>query len=150
MREVPDPTGPEKPEEPKRAKDGAETSNGKSISEQAIDPVPDVPPPPPLQGDKQLSLGGLGRKGAPIESRVSIMSASVEADGLFDPETEGMVVLSYEPHDYDYKPKRKNGKVVGWKLVQSLRPTHVVKVPSELEERVRAVLAEHELEPTPA
>jgi hypothetical protein len=153
MRAVDDDQGPQKPEGKKKAQDGEElesNGNGRSVSEQAQEKQPEVPPPPPLKGDKQLTIGGLGRRGAPIESHVSIMSASVPAEGLFDPEVEGMVVVAYEPFDYDYKPKRKNGKVTGWKLIQSLRPTHVVKVPAELEDRVRAVLAEHELEPTPA
>lgn len=153
MRDASDPTGPEKSDKGEgKAKDGeeAKNGNGRSVAEQAKDEAPDVPPPPPLKGDKQLSIGGLGKRGAPVESRVSIMSASVEAEGLFDPEVEGMVIIAYEPFDYGYKPKRKNGKVVGWKLIQALRPTHVTKVPAELEDRVRAVLAEHELEPTPA
>lgn len=152
MRDASEDQGPEKAEEKGKAHNGEETAspNGRSIAEQAKEEQEQIPPPPPLKGDKQLSLGGLGRRGAPIESRVSVMSASVPTDGLFDPEVEGLMLVSYEPFDYDYKPKRKDGKVVGWKLIQSLRPTNVVKIPPELEDRVRAVLEEHELELTPA
>lgn len=150
MREA-DPLGPERPEDEKAAKDGREKNgNGRSIADQAGDQVPDVPPPPPLPGDKQLSLGGLGKRGVPIENRVSLMSASTEAEGLFDPDAEGQLIVTYEPAGYGYVPVRRAGRVVRWKLVQQLRVTSVQKVNEELAGAIAAVQEEHELEPTPA
>lgn len=161
-----DPLGPQEPEEEKEATDGkpkgkgkkaAAASNGnggnggKSVAEQAEEGAPEIPPPPPLPGDKQLSLGGLGKtRGVPIENRVSLMTASTEAEGLFDPEAEGQLIVTYEPADYDYKPVRKDGKVIRWKLYQSLRVKSVTKVTPELASAIEAVRREHELEPTPA
>lgn len=151
-----DPAGdkPEAPEEEKKATDGQPNGNGnggKSVAEQAEEGAPEIPPPPPLPGDKQMSLAGLGKtRGVPIENRVSLMAASTEAEGLFDPEAEGQLIVAYEPADYDYKPVRKDGKVVRWKLIQSLRVKSVTKVTPELAAAIAAVQEEHEMEPTPA
>lgn len=149
-----DPIGPQKAETEGKAKDGEEAGNGnggRSVSEQAADgAAPEVPPPPPLEGDKQLSLGGLAKRGAAVENRVSLMSASTEADGLFDPDTEGQLIVSYEPAGYGYVPVRKDGKVTRWKLVQQLRVKSVQKIGPELQQAIEAVNAEHELEPSPA
>jgi hypothetical protein len=147
-----DPLGPEPPEDEKKATNGKPNGEekGGSVSDQAKNEVPDIPPPPPLPGDKQMTLGSLGKRGTPVENRVSLMAASTEADGLFDPESEGQLLVSYEPADYDYKPVRKDGKVVRWKLIQSLRVVSVTKVTPEMASAIQAVLEEHELEPTPA
>lgn len=151
-----DPLGPQDSEEPGKAKDGQPNGNGngnggKSISDAAEEGAPQIPPPPPLPGDKQMSLGGLGKsRGVAIENRVSLMAASTEAEGLFDPEAEGQLIVSYEPADYDYKPVRKDGKVVRWKLIQSLRVKSVTKVTPEMAAALQAVMEEHEMEPTPA
>lgn len=149
-----DPLAPEPPEDEKAVQDGQPKNKekGGSVSDQAQNGngEPDIPPPPPLPGDKQMSLGSLGKRGMPVENRVSLMAASTEADGLFDPEAEGQLLVSYEPADYDYKPVRKDGKVVRWKLIQSLRVKSVTKVTPEMASAIQAVLEEHELEPTPA
>ena len=83
-----------------------------------------------LEGDKPLTLAGLGRRGVPIESEVSIMSASVPVRGLIDPDKPGRLVISYEPQKYEYVPVRDRGNatITGWKLRQHLRVTYIEPV----------------------
>ena len=48
-----------------------------------------------LEGDRQLTLAGLGGRSArniPIEAEVSIMSASVPCRGLIDPDKQGQLL----------------------------------------------------------
>jgi hypothetical protein len=144
--------GPQASEEAGKARDGEAHENGnggKSVAEQAQEPM--IPPPPPLPGDKNLTLAGLGKtRNIPIENRVSLMAASTEAEGLFDPEVEGQLVVTYEPAGFDYKPVRKDGKVVRWKLIQQLRVKSVTKVTPEIAAAIQVVMEEHEMEATPA
>lgn len=147
-----DPLGPEEPEDEKPARDGKAESNGnggKSAREQAEEQIPEAPP---LEGDKQLSIKGLGSRGVPIESRVSIDAASVPIQGLIDPEKEGQLIVAYRPRGYDYVPVRDPAdpnKVSRWKIIQRLRPVHVQKVSPELQAALAAVNEEHEQQPTP-
>lgn len=78
-----------------------------------------------LDGDKQLTLAGLGPRTMAIESEVSLMSASVPCRGLIDPNKEGRLVVSYVPAGYRYVPVREGGKIVKWKLRQYLRIMYV-------------------------
>jgi hypothetical protein len=71
-----------------------------------------------LEGDKQLTLAGLGPRTMAIESEVSLMSASVPCRGLIDPNKEGRLIVSYVP-------VREGGKIVKWKLRQYLRIMYV-------------------------
>jgi hypothetical protein len=146
-------TGPEAPEAEKAAKDGKPSSNGngKSVGEQAEEGA-QIPEAPPLQGDSQLSLKGLGQRGVPVESRVSIDSASVPVEGLMDPQKDGQLLVAYRPRGYNYVPVRDSAdptKVIRWKVIQSLRPVHIQKISPELEAAIAAVNEEHELIPTP-
>lgn len=147
-----DPLGPDAADDEGKAKDGQPNGNGngKSVSEQAEEPQ--IPEAPPLAGDKQLSLKGLGQRGVPIESRVSIDAASVPVEGLMDPEKDGQLIVAYRPRGYDYVPVRDTAnptKVVRWKVIQRLRPVHIQKISPELEAALAAVNEEHELVPTP-
>lgn len=147
--EHPDPTGPESQEEPGAAHDGAPNGR-KSVAEEAEESAPAIPEAPPLKGDGQLTLAGLGRRGQPIESTVSLMSAAVPVDGLIDAETEGQLLVAYLPAGYKHVPVREGSgpEVKRWKLVQQLRPVHIQKVTPEIQAAIEAVNAEHELEPT--
>lgn len=112
--------------------------DGSPLGERDEDEVV-LPDPPALEGDRQLTLAGLGRRGVPIESRVSLMSASVPIDGQLDPDKEGILHVSYEPAGYDYVPVRETDaagirKVIRWKLVQKLRPTHIIRANLSVEE----------------
>ena len=78
-----------------------------------------------LEGDKQLTLAGLGPRTMPIDSEVSLMSASVPCRGLIDPNRQGQLLVSYVPAGYRYVPVREGEKIVKWKLRQYLRITYV-------------------------
>lgn len=78
-----------------------------------------------LDGDKQLTLAGLGPRNMEIQSEVSIMSASVPCRGLIDPQKSGVLMVTYEPAAYRYVPKREGGRIVRWTLRQYVRPTYV-------------------------
>ena len=78
-----------------------------------------------LDGDKQLTLAGLGPRNTPIESEVSLMSASVPVRGLIDPGKQGQLLVSYVPAGYRYVPIREGQKIVKWKLRQYLRIMYV-------------------------
>jgi hypothetical protein len=136
------PTGPEAYEGDETvARDGEPSADELARRRKARDGSPlgereeeevQIPDPPMLEGDRQLTLAGLGRRGVPIESRVSLMSASVPIDGQLDPDREGVLRVSYEPAGYDYVPVRDTDaagarKVVRWKLVQKLRPVHIIR-----------------------
>jgi hypothetical protein len=82
-----------------------------------------------LEGDKQLTLAGLGTiSKTPVEAEVSIMSASVPCRGLIDPQKPGQLLISYVPHTYKYVPVRDGDKIVKWKLRQFLRVMYVETV----------------------
>ena len=82
-----------------------------------------------LDGDRQLTLAGLGGRGAArnvaIEAEVSLMSASVPCRGLIDPDKQGQLLVSYVPAGYRYVPVREGEKIVKWKLRMYLRPMYV-------------------------
>jgi hypothetical protein len=148
-----DPLGPDASDDAGKAKDGQPNGNGngKSVSDQAAEEA-QIPEAPPLQGDGQLSIKGLSKRGVPIESRVSIDAASVPVEGLMDPEKDGQLIVAYRPRGYDYVPVRDSAnptKVIRWKVIQRLRPVHVQKISPELEAALAAVNEEHELVPTP-
>lgn len=132
------PGDPEAPEEPTPGRDGT----GRSIAEESELEERGLPAPPPIPGDKQLSLAGLGNKKMPIEAEVSLMSAAVPASGLLDPDKEGRLIVSYVPVKYEYVPVRENGEVKRWKLRQHLRPTYVL-TPDQEDEYRAAIEAEH-------
>lgn len=92
---------------------------------------PDVPAPPPLPGDKQLSLPGLAPRGTPIEATVSVMSKAFPITGLLDPAGEQTLVIRVIPAGYNYVPVRENGEVVRFKLVQQVRIVHAVRADTE-------------------
>lgn len=100
-----------------------------SISERAeegTDAQDQLPGVPPLEGDRQLTLAGLGPRGMAIESEVSVMSAAVPVTGLLDPDKRGQLLVAYVPSKYEYVPVREGDRVVRWKLRQAVRPAHVI------------------------
>ena len=80
-----------------------------------------------LEGDKPLTGAGLVKRGTPIDSEVSLMSASVPCKGLIDPDKPGRLVVTYESAGYVFKPQRDRGNqsITGWTLRQQLRPIYV-------------------------
>jgi hypothetical protein len=128
-----DPTGAEPPEEPTAAHDG-EVKKGESIAEAAEAEAPMVPDAPPLEGDKQLSLAGLGKVSkTPVEATISLMSAAVPIKGLIDPDKEGLLLVRYVPAGYNYRPTRDaDRRVDRWKLIQQLRPVYVTTPEAEV------------------
>lgn len=134
MSAAADPTGAEPPEEPTAAHDGEVKDKGESIAEAAEAEAPMVPESPPLEGDKQLSLAGLGKVSkTPVEALVSLMSASVPVRGLLDPDKEGLLLVSFVPAGYNYKPTRDADRNVDrWKLVQQVRPVYVTTPEAEV------------------
>lgn len=121
----PDPYGADAPETPTAARDGL-AGNGNSIADRA-EAEPPAPEPPPVEGDQQLTLAGLGPRSMAVEVTVSLMSAEVPGSGLLDPDREGQLIVAFAPAKYEYVPVRDGGRIVRWKLRQSLRPVHVMR-----------------------
>ncbi len=93
-----------------------------SIEERAAAGENDGPPqPPPLEGEAQLSLGNMGKRGMPIESEISIMSKAHPIRGMLKPDTEVVLVLTARVAKYSFVPVRENDEVVRYKHVQQLR-----------------------------
>lgn len=148
MDDHPDPTGPDAPEEPSAAHDGEPTDNGtgSSIADQATDPAPEEEvevSEPPMRGDGQLSLGGLGlRRSTEIESAISIMSARRPIDGRLDPEKDHVIVLRVRAHGFDGTFRRSDAdspRIDGATVGLKWRPLSVRRVPPELEEAVHRI-----------
>ena len=80
-----------------------------------------------LEGDRALTGAGLARRGVRIESEVSLMSASIPAKGLIDPDKPGRLVVTYLPVRYEYIARRDKGndQISHWTLRQYLRPTYI-------------------------
>jgi hypothetical protein len=79
-----------------------------------------------LEGDA-VTAQTLVRKGMTTEVTVSLGRAEVPTKaGLLNPDKGGRVFVSYVPGKVEHVPDRDDdGKVVGWKLRQHLRPTYV-------------------------
>jgi hypothetical protein len=140
----PDPTGPDEPDEPAAARDGVPAGGGRNLHDAITGEGSDVEPPepPPLPGDKQLSLGGLARRGQPIEAMASLMSAATRVGGQFEPDKERVLVVTVLPHGYTQRPVREAGVTKRWKYVQQLRPLSVQTV-ADMRGVILTELAEH-------
>lgn len=115
----------------RRARGRATSENGGgSIAERGADgggePEEEMFPLGTLAGDPRATLRTLIRSGLPVETTASLMSAEVPLrDGLLDPNEDGRVVVSFEAAKFEVVPKKKDDKIVGWKIRQVLRPTYV-------------------------
>lgn len=123
---------PEQPDEPTAAKDGAgnkvtDIRRGKPLEEQGEDAEPEAPEPPPIEGDHQLSLAGLGSRRLPITSEVSFMGKSERLEGMFKPEQEVTFVIRCRVNKYEYTPERSGNEVVGFKHTHQMRVMGVAK-----------------------
>lgn len=141
MADEPDDPGPDQPEEEKPSMDGEgasvesleERRRGRNVRDRAEEDEgePEVPEPPPIRGDHQLSLAGLGRRGLPVSSSISIMSKSHPLDGMIKPDEEVTLVIRVRPNKYEYTPERKGNEVVGFKHVHQLRIVEVARSGTE-------------------
>jgi hypothetical protein len=107
----------------------------RSIAEQAGEAETE----PPADGDTELfPLGSIEgdeltpqkiiKRGLPVEVTVSIGKAEVpvKGNGLMDPEKTGRVIVSYAfASNTEIPTTDETGRVVSWKVRQSLRATHV-------------------------
>lgn len=123
---------------------GRESIADRAARGEAKDPEQPLPGMAPLEGDKQLTLGGLGPRSLPIEAEVSLMSAAVGAKGLIDPNRRGQLLVSYLPAGYIYVPAERaaDGTVKRWKLRMQLRPVHIVGGDNPLKPFIAALLEE--------
>jgi hypothetical protein len=81
-----------------------------------------------LEGDKK-TLAQIIRKGLPVETTVSLMSAEVPLrGGLPDPDKLHRALITAEVAKLTPVPVREDGKIVSWKVRVSLRPTYVEAV----------------------
>lgn len=124
--------GPEQPDEPKAAKDGAGDNvtelprRGKPLEDQEPE-EPEAPEPPPIAGDHQLTLAGLGSRRLPVTSEVSFMSKTEKLEGMFKPEQEVTFVVRARVNAYTYTPERNGNEVVGFKHTHQMRVIGVAK-----------------------
>jgi hypothetical protein len=80
-----------------------------------------------VEGDPKKTLKNLIKPGLPVEVTASLMSAEVPVSaGMIDPDSPGRVMVSYEiATAAQVVVKRKEGRIVGYKIRQVLRPTFV-------------------------
>lgn len=127
-----DPVDPE--DDPADGSNVTDLHSGRSIADMAKE-GPEIPQPPPLKGDGQLTLGGLGPAGKrkiPIEAEVSLMSAAVPVDGMLKPDVEGQLIVSYQVHSYKHVPVRNEvDEIVRYKLRIQVRPVSIVRAGTE-------------------
>ena len=85
-----------------------------------------------LQGD-ELTPQKLIKRGLPVEVTVAMGTAEVpvQGGGLLDPDRAGRVLVSYEFAKNVEVPQREDGRIVGWKVRQMLRPTYVQQAKDE-------------------
>lgn len=95
------------------------------------EPAEELFPLGSLPGD-QKTLKTVFKSGLPVEVTVSLRAAEVPVrDGLVDFEKAGRVLVAYEPHKVEVVAQREEGKLVGYKVRQVLRPSHVEQVAAE-------------------
>lgn len=119
---------------------GRESIADRAARGEAQEPEQQLPGMAPLEGDRQLTLSGLGPRSMPVEAEVSLMSASIAAKGLIEPDKRGQLIVSYLPNGYTYRPVRENGEVKRWKLVMQLRPVHIISADNPLKGFISALL----------
>lgn len=69
------------------------------------------------------------RQGADVKSTVSLAAAEVAAkSGLFDPEVEGKLIVTFEPGAVQIIPLKAEGKVQSYKVRQTLKPAFIERV----------------------
>jgi hypothetical protein len=114
------------------ADDPMEGQNGRSIEERAGDGDGQMEafPMGAVDGDAKVTLRTLIRGGEPVSFTVSMRSAEVPLrGGLVDPRKTVRLLVTCEAFDGGLPvPQREDGKVVSWKVRQSLRPTYVEPV----------------------
>lgn len=104
-----------------------------ATSLEGMDDEPELFPLGTLDGDPKKTLKNLLKAGLPVEVTASLSSAEVPVNaGLIDPEDSGRVLVSYEVQKAaEVIVKRgKDGKIVGYKIRQTLRPTYVEAIPN--------------------
>lgn len=136
--EHPDPTGPEKPEGPKAAHDG-QPNGGKNVAETAVEEETEVQESP-MEGDGQLTLGGLGvPRRASTVAHVSMQSARREIDGRLDPERDHVFIVKGRVAGVSADYTRiddASAKISSAAATQKVRPLSIGRVAVELEEAV--------------
>lgn len=107
---------------------------GDSIEQRAAngdDEDPELFPLGQVTGGEK-TLKNLIPPSASVKSTVSLASAEVPgAKGIFDPEKEGRLLVSFALGKVETLPLREEGKVVGWKVRQTLIPTFVERVDAD-------------------
>lgn len=79
-----------------------------------------------ITGDAKITLRSLLKPGDNVEYTASMRSAEVPLrGGLVDPRSQGRALVTYESAKIETVPDREEGKLVGWKIRQTFRPTYV-------------------------
>lgn len=117
----------------RRRQDRAE-GDGAGNSIESMDEPEELFPLGTLDGDPKKTLKNLLKANLPVEVTASLSSAEVPVNaGLIDPEDSGRVLVSFEVQKAaEVIVKRgKDGKIVGYKIRQTLRPTYVEQIAAE-------------------
>lgn len=125
---VPPGQGPEgaEPDDKKKARDGADNGNGKSIADQAAaePPVPEIEPKPLGPGGTVPMPKMPGRKQPPTNIMVKITEAKCEGAGQLDEESEVLLVVRGKYKKSTTEPKFDGeGRVTSRDYTQTVRPT---------------------------
>lgn len=85
-----------------------------------------------LEGD-ELTPQKLIKRGLPVEVTVALGTAEVpvKGQGLLDPEKSGRVLVTFAFWKNIEVPTVEEGRIVGWKIRQMLRPTFVAQANEE-------------------
>jgi hypothetical protein len=78
------------------------------------------------------TLKNLIRAGATVKSTISLASAEVPAgEGIFDPEAEGRLLVTFALGKVEVVPLKAEGKVQSYKVRQTLTPVYVERVSAD-------------------
>jgi hypothetical protein len=120
---------------------------GDSISERAAngdgdgDEADELFPMGNVEGGPK-TLKTLIKPGAKVKSTISLASAEVPAgDGIFDPEGEGVLLVTFALGKVEEIPLRAEGQLQSWKVRQTLHPVYVERVGAAKGSEVEAAFA---------
>ena len=140
-----DDSGPEPPEEPTAARDGA-VKGGESVADAATSEEEIQATEPPMEGGGgQLSLRGLGLPArTEVTGHVSVMSARREIDGRLDPQRDHVLIAHARVAGVNTDYKRADdadAKISSAAATQRLRLLSIGRLAPELEAAAALLVA---------
>lgn len=107
------------------AERAAAAANGAMEADEQLEAFPNGS----VEGDAKITLRTLVKPGDSTSYTVSMRSAEVGLrGGLVDPRTTTRLLVTCEVAKVEEVAEREEGRVVGWKIRQTLRPTYVEPV----------------------